>query len=80
MFDYDARSCYQLLSQGPCGEAEWLVLDTESQAARVVCRPRVCPCAPAMPELCEVRILVSMITLPETVSHILSKNLCMNVN
>ena len=46
------RSCYPLLSQGPCGQAQWLVLDTEAPA--VVCRARVCPCDPAMPDLCEV--------------------------
>ena len=48
------RSCYPLLSQGPCGQAQWLVLDTEGPAPAVVCRARVCPCDPAMPELCEV--------------------------
>ena len=51
------RSCYPLLSQGPCGQAQWLVLDTEGPAPAVVCRARVCPCDPAMPDLCEVSSL-----------------------
>ena len=50
------RSCYQLLSQGPCGEAQWLVLDIAGPAPAVVCRARVCPCDPAMPDLCEVSV------------------------
>ena len=37
------RSCYSLLSQGPCGEAEWLVLEAGHS---VLCRPRLCPCDP----------------------------------
>jgi len=49
----DDRQCYHLLSQGPCGAREWLVLDRED---RVVCRHRVCPCDQDRPELCEVYV------------------------
>ena len=66
------RSCHALLSQvgfttssigwrthpswlqGPCGEGEWLVLNEDG--SRVICAERLCPCDPAEPELCEVKI------------------------
>lgn len=47
-------SCHSLLTQGPCGEEEWLVV--EQGGARVVCSPRPCPCSPGAPELCEVEV------------------------
>jgi len=49
-----SRSCHHLLTQGPCGEDEWLVLDSDLD--QVICRPRLCPCDPAMPDLCEVEM------------------------
>jgi len=45
-------SCYNLLTQGPCGGGAWLVLEDDV----VFCRERVCPCDPSMPDLCEVEI------------------------
>jgi len=52
------RSCHALLSQGPCGEGEWLVLNEDG--SRVLCAERLCPCDPAAPELCEVEVEGSM--------------------
>ena len=48
------RSCHHLLTQGPCGEDEWLVLDTDQDS--VICSTRLCPCDPSMPDLCEVEM------------------------
>ena len=48
------RSCHHLLTQGPCGEDEWLVLDTDQDT--VICSTRLCPCDPSMPDLCEVEM------------------------
>lgn len=48
------RSCHALLSQGPCGEGEWLVLNEDG--SRVICAERLCPCDPAAPDLCEVEV------------------------
>jgi len=48
------RSCHALLSQGPCGEGEWLVLNEDG--SRVICAERLCPCDPADPDLCEVEV------------------------
>jgi len=44
--------CYSLLTNGPCNEGEWLV----SRDSRVTCQPRVCPCDPLAPSLCEVQL------------------------
>ena len=48
--------CYSLLSQGPCGDQEWLVLARSSHSVGVVCRHRPCPCDPAATDLCEVEL------------------------
>lgn len=48
--------CYSLLSQGPCGHQEWLVLARSSDSVGVECRHRPCPCDPAAPYLCEVEL------------------------
>jgi len=50
------RQCYSLLSQGPCGSMEWLVLVRSGGRDQVVCQHRKCPCDPAMPEFCEVEV------------------------
>ena len=48
--------CYSLLSQGPCGDQEWLVVARSGDSVGVVCRHRPCPCDPAAPDLCEVEL------------------------
>jgi len=48
--------CYSLLSQGPCGDQEWLVVARSGDSVGVVCRNRPCPCDPAAPDLCEVEV------------------------
>jgi hypothetical protein len=51
------QACHDLLGQGPCARGEWLVLEAALGGEdRVVCRPRLCPCDPARPDLCEVEV------------------------
>ena len=44
--------CHRLLERGPCEKEEWLVL----RGKFVTCQPRLCPCDPSHPDLCEVEL------------------------
>jgi len=59
------QQCYDLLSAGPCGSEQWLVLEKDPEDSsdddqhvqhRVVCKQRACPCDAARPEFCEVEM------------------------